>query len=121
MTKGDEQNDQPVRSVNSQITDAVTQSNMVLTGMAPAHSMAALYQTMAQSIGTSAQNAVSNQQNANSMNLAALAQNLQTILQPLQRSPSVQLPPIVLQPTFVNRASNGSDSDDDKPTRSSKK
>ena len=121
MTKGDEQNDQPVRSVNSQITDAVTQSNMMLTGMAPAHSMAALYQTMAQSMGTSLQNAVSNQQNVNTVNIAALTQNLQTIMQPHPRPQSVQMPPIVLQPTFVNRASNGNDSDDDKPTRSSKK
>ncbi|MFT6557281.1 RebB family R body protein [Sneathiella sp.] len=87
--------DGSVKSVNSQITDAVTQSNMIATGMSAAHSMGTLYQTIAQSIGTSAQNAVSNQQNANSVNLAALSRNIQLILQNAQPKTIVQ--PIIVQ------------------------
>ncbi len=84
-----------VKSVNSQITDAITQSNMMATGMAPAHSLATLYQTIAQSSGTALQNAVSNQQNVNSMSLAALSQNIQLIMQNSQ--PKTVLQPIVIQ------------------------
>jgi Killing trait len=97
----------PIRSVNSQITDAVTQSNTMLTGMAPAHSMAAVYQTMAQSTGTSMQNAVSNQQNVNTVNLAALAQNIQIIMQPLGPKTVIQtLPPIVVQPPSPRKSAS---------------
>lgn len=44
--------------VNSQITDAVTQTNVKVLGEAPAQAMAALYQTMAHSISLSMQNAM---------------------------------------------------------------
>ena len=87
-----------VKTVNSQITDAITQSNAMITGMAPAHSMAALYQTMSQAMGTGIQNAVSNQQHVNSVGLAALAQNIQLLMQPAQPKTVVQmLPPIIVQ------------------------
>lgn len=87
------------RSVNSQITDAITQSNAMLTGMAPAHSMAALYQTMSQAMGTGAQNVVSNQQHVNSVGLAALTQNLQLLLQPSGHNTTIiQVPAPVLMP-----------------------
>ncbi|MBE7637842.1 hypothetical protein GUA87_13380 [Sneathiella sp. P13V-1] len=120
MTKDDSNSYKQVKSVNSQITDAVTQSNMVLTGLAPAHSMGTLYQTMAHTVGTSWQNAVSNQQNVNTVNLAALAQNLQLILQPQQRRREIQLPPIIVQPTVVKTASQNRESDDDTSSRRSK-
>lgn len=87
----------PFKSVNSQITDAVSQSNVMVTAMAPANSMATMYQTMAQSMGTSLQNSVSNQQNVNSVNLAALAQNLQTILQPASNRAIHKNAPLVIQ------------------------
>ena len=90
--------DNEMRTVNSQITDAITQSNMIATGMAPANSMGTLYQTLAQSTGTSLQNAVSNQQNVNSMGLAALSQNIQTIMtRPAAQSVTHTVQPIIIQ------------------------
>jgi len=47
-------NDTPV---NSQITDAVTQTNVKVLGEAPAQSMGIVYQSMAHSISLSMQNA----------------------------------------------------------------
>jgi hypothetical protein len=43
--------------VNSQITDAVTQSNVKVLGEAPAQAMALIYQTMAHSISLAMENA----------------------------------------------------------------
>jgi hypothetical protein len=43
--------------VNSQVTDAVTQTNVKVLGEAPAQSMALVYQSMAQSISLAMQNA----------------------------------------------------------------
>ncbi|MBE7637839.1 R body protein [Sneathiella sp. P13V-1] len=62
--------------VNSQITDAVTQSNMAVLGNAPAQSMATAYQLLAQSVGVSMQNAVANQQNMNTIDSAILSQGI---------------------------------------------
>ncbi|MDF2368996.1 RebB family R body protein [Sneathiella sp.] len=66
-------NDTPV---NSQITDAVTQSNLTVIGGAPAQSMGTVYQMMAQSVGVSMQNAVSNQQNMNTIDNAIVTQGI---------------------------------------------
>ena len=66
-------NDTPV---NSQITDAVTQSNLPVVGGAPAQSMGTVYQMMAQSVGVSMQNAVSNQQNMNTIDNAIVTQGI---------------------------------------------
>jgi hypothetical protein len=44
-------------TVNSQITDAVTQSNVKVLGEAPAQSLAMVYQTMAHSISLAMENA----------------------------------------------------------------
>jgi len=49
-------------SVNDQITDAVTQTNVKVLGEAPAQAMASLYQATAQALATAAQNAVTQQQ-----------------------------------------------------------
>ncbi len=68
------------KSVNSQITDAITQTNVMNLGLAPAQSLGTLYQTTAQAVGTSMQNAVANQQNNYSLSLASTAQNLQSLL-----------------------------------------
>ncbi len=66
-------NDTPV---NSQITDAVTQSNVTVLGNAPAQSMATAYQMLAQSVGVSMQNAVANQQNMNTIDSAIVSQGI---------------------------------------------
>jgi hypothetical protein len=66
-------NDTPV---NSQITDAVTQSNLVVIGGAPAQSMGTVYQMMAQAVGVSMQNAVANQQNMNTIDNAIVSQGI---------------------------------------------
>jgi len=62
--------------VNSQITDAVTQSNITVLGNAPAQSMATAYQLLAQSVGVAMQNAVSNQQNMNTIDSAIVSQGI---------------------------------------------
>ena len=45
-------------AVNSQITDAITQTNVKVLGEAPAQAMALVYQTMAHSISLAMQNAM---------------------------------------------------------------
>ena len=47
--------------VNSQITDAVTQTNVKVLGEAPAQAMGLVYQTMAHSISLAMQNSVQTQ------------------------------------------------------------
>ncbi|TRX74970.1 RebB family R body protein [Pseudomonas mangiferae] len=58
-------------SVNEQVTDAVTQSNVKVVGEAPAMAMGSIYQTMAHSTGILFQNAVSAQQQQNTLAQAA--------------------------------------------------
>lgn len=60
-------------SVNSQITDAVTQTNVKVVAEAPAQSMALVYQTMAHSISLSMQNAVTAQQSMQQISTAIAA------------------------------------------------
>ncbi len=92
------ESDSELRSVNRQITDAITQSNMITTGMAAANSMGALYQTLAQSTGTALQNAVSNQQHVNTLNLASLSKNVEVILGQSSGKNTIQtLQPIIVQ------------------------
>jgi hypothetical protein len=49
-------------AVNSQITDAVTQSNLEVLGVAPAMALANLYQATAQALANAAHNATAAQQ-----------------------------------------------------------
>ena len=49
-------------AVNSQITDAVTQSNVKVVGDAPAMAMGSLFQATAQALGNSAHNNTTAQQ-----------------------------------------------------------
>jgi hypothetical protein len=51
-------------SVNSQITDAVTQANVKVLGDAPAIALGNLYQATAQALANAAHNATSAQQQA---------------------------------------------------------
>ncbi|MCC5088410.1 RebB family R body protein [Xanthomonas campestris] len=66
-------------SVNDQITDAVTQSNVKVIGEAPAMAMGSIYQSMAHSTGILFQNAVSAQQQQNTLSQAATSQGLMQI------------------------------------------
>ena len=63
-------------SVNDQITDAVTQSNVKVIGESPAMAMGSIYQTMAHSTGILFENAVSAQQQQNTLALAAANQGV---------------------------------------------
>lgn len=51
-------------TVNAQITDAVTQTNVQVLGEAPAMAMGSLYQTVGNSVAMAAANAVYAQQQA---------------------------------------------------------
>ena len=51
-------------SVNPQITDAITQTNVKVLGEAPAMAMGSLYQTIGNSVAMAAANAVYAQQQA---------------------------------------------------------
>ena len=66
-------------SVNNQITDAVTQSNVKVVAEAPAMAMGSIYQTMAHSTGILFQNAVSAQQQQNTLSQAAANQGVMQI------------------------------------------
>lgn len=65
-------------TVNSQITDAVTQSNVKVVGEAPAMAMGTLYQSMAHSTGIMFENAVNAQ---NQQNILAQAATTQGVMQ----------------------------------------
>ncbi len=66
-------------SVNNQITDAVTQSNVKVVAEAPAMAMGSVYQTMAHSTGILFENAVASQQQLNTLALAASNQGVMQI------------------------------------------
>jgi hypothetical protein len=55
----------PDQTVNGQITDAITQTNVKVLGEAPAMAMGSLYQTIGNSVAMAAANAVYAQQQAN--------------------------------------------------------
>ncbi|MEH6420923.1 RebB family R body protein [Pseudomonas sp. CGJS7] len=61
-------------SVNPQITDAVTQTNVKVTAQAPATAIAQLYQTVAHATGLMAENAANSQQQQSMINSSAAAQ-----------------------------------------------
>jgi len=66
-------------AVNSQITDAVTQSNVKVIGEAPAMAMGSLYQSLAHAAGI-AGDLVTQQQNANSLSQAVLSRCVQSLV-----------------------------------------
>ena len=63
-------------SVNDQITDSVTQSNVEVLGDAPAVAMGNLYQATAQALGNAAHNATTSQQQTNVTAQAATTQGV---------------------------------------------
>ena len=67
-------------TVNSQITDAVTQTNVTVVGEAPAQSMAMVYQSMAHSTSLLMQNSVMAQAGMQQINSAVVASACQRIM-----------------------------------------
>lgn len=67
-------------SVNSQITDAVTQSSVQVLGDAPAQALGSLYQATAQALGLAAQNATTAQQQAAILAQAVTTRCVQSLL-----------------------------------------
>jgi hypothetical protein len=67
-------------ALNSQITDAVTQSNVKVIGEAPAVALGSLYQSLAHAAGIAGENLVTQQQNANSLSQALLSRCVQSLV-----------------------------------------
>jgi hypothetical protein len=68
------------KNAATQVTDAVTQTNVMVLGSAPAVAMANLYQSLANSVAMAAMNAVYAQQQANMVHQAATAQGIALLL-----------------------------------------
>jgi len=66
-------------TVNEQVTDAVTQTNVKVVAEAPAMAMGTIYQSMGHSIGILFQNSVSAQQQQNTLAQAAANQGVMQI------------------------------------------
>ena len=67
-------------SVNDQITDSVTQSNVKVLSDAPAVAMGSLFQATAQSLAMSYENAVAHQQQAATASRAAATALVKSLL-----------------------------------------
>ena len=67
-------------AVNSQVTDAVTQANVQVLGVAPAQALAMLEVALSHSLALAAANAVTQQQNANILMDAVSARSVARIL-----------------------------------------
>ncbi len=66
-------------TLNSQITDAVTQANVKVLADSPAIALSNLYQITSQSLGLAAQNAVMAQQQSNIIHQASTTQGVNLI------------------------------------------
>ncbi|MDC8099278.1 RebB family R body protein [Chryseobacterium rhizosphaerae] len=66
-------------TVNEQITDAVTQSNVKVVGESPAMALSNVYQTAAHSTGIMFENAVNSQNQQNIVTQAATTQGISQI------------------------------------------
>ena len=77
-----------VTTVNSQITDAITQANVTTLGNAPAQAIAILYTPVSQALALSAANAVTQQQHANMLMDAVMARAVALIVGPARDRPS---------------------------------
>jgi hypothetical protein len=67
-------------SVNDQVTDSVTQSDVSVVACAPATAMGNLYQSTAHAIALSMQNAVASQQQTNTVASTAVASGVASLL-----------------------------------------
>jgi len=86
-------------SVNGQITDAVTQSNVKVLGDAPAIAMSNLFQATSQALALAAQNATTSQQSGNVVAQAATAQGVALLYSLDTASTGVATAPIYSTPT----------------------
>ena len=77
-------------TVNSQITDAVTQTNVTVVGKAPAQSMAMVYQSMAHAASLLMQNSVATQNGMQQINSAIVASACQRIMSLPSQKPAIQ-------------------------------
>ncbi|WP_310619146.1 RebB family R body protein [Flexibacterium corallicola] len=68
-------------TVNSQITDAVTQTNVKVVAEAPSQAMASLYQVVSNATGLSVQNATHSQQAMNQISTAVVSKGVQLIME----------------------------------------
>lgn len=75
-------------TVNTQITDAVTQTNVKVLGEAPAQSMALLYQVMAHSMGLAMQNSIQTQGGLQQIGNAITATACKMIFEAAPSAPS---------------------------------
>ncbi|AOK28082.1 RebB like protein [Burkholderia singularis] len=66
--------------VNTQITDAVTQTNVKVVAEAPAQAIASLYQVASHAAGLSLQNAVQSQQALNQVSTAVVSKAVALIM-----------------------------------------
>lgn len=66
-------------TVNPQITDAVTQTNTKVLGLAPAEAMGNLFVATSQALANAAHNATNNQQQANITAQAATTSGVATL------------------------------------------
>ena len=67
-------------TVDSTITDAITQTNVMVTGQAPVMALAHLYQTLANSVAMASFNAVFAQQQTNIVHQAATTEEVIRLL-----------------------------------------
>lgn len=67
-------------ALNSQITDAVTQSNVKVIGESPAIALGSLYQTVAHAASIAGQNLVTQQQNAHNLSQALVTRCVQSLV-----------------------------------------
>lgn len=66
--------------VDSMVTDAITQTNVIVVGAGPAMALANLYQTLANSFAMASLNAVFAQQQANIVHQAATVEEVIRLL-----------------------------------------
>lgn len=78
-------------AVNSQITDAVTQTSVKVLGEAPAMALSSVYQSMAHSLGLMFQNAVAAQQQQNTLAQAATTQGVVLLYRAVGSTPPADL------------------------------
>lgn len=101
-------------TVNSQVTDSVTQNATNVMGNAPAQSMGMVYQSMAHSISLLMQNAVSAQGGMQQINAAVIASACQKILAAPSQAPRQRMdstrnlsPSVDSSPSDSKKVDNG--------------
>ncbi|WP_068314744.1 RebB family R body protein [Polycladidibacter hongkongensis] len=67
-------------TVNAQITDAVTQTNVKVVAESPSQAIASLYQVVSHATGLSVQNATQAQQGMNQISTAVVSKGVQQIM-----------------------------------------